>query len=123
VNTAIWVAQGLLAVVFLTAGLLKLTQSRSALKARMPYVEDFTDREIKGIGTVEVLGAVGVVLPAALRILPVLTPIAAVGLALIMIEAAYTHVRRHELGHVPLNAILFALAVFVAVERFGPYSL
>ncbi len=110
-------------LVFLVAGSLKLTQSRSALKARMAYVEDFTDREIKGIGTVEVLGAIGVVLPSALKILPVLTPIAAVGLGLIMIEAAWVHVRRGELTHVPLNAVLFALAVFVAVERFGAYSL
>jgi hypothetical protein len=123
VNKVIWIAQGLLAIVFFVAGSLKLALPRSALKDRMPYVEDFTDREIKGIGTVEVLGAIGVVLPAALKLLPVLTPIAAVGLALVMIEAAATHVRRGELGHLPLNAILFALAVFVAFERFGPHSL
>lgn len=122
-NTAIWIAQGILAAVFLAAGLMKLTQPRDALRKRTPYVEDFTDRQIKAIGTVEVLGAIGVVLPAALKVAPILTPIAACGLALTMIVAAATLIRRGEPSHVPLNIVMFALAVFVAIERFGPYAL
>lgn len=122
-NTAIWIAQGILAAVFLAAGLLKLTQSREVLLERTPYVEDFTDAQVKAIGTLEVLGAIGVVLPAALKIAPILTPIAACGLALTMVAAAATLIRRHEYSHLPLNAVMFLLAVFVAVERFGPHSL
>ncbi len=122
-NTVIWIAQVVLAIVFLAAGVPKLALPRSTLQERMPFVEDLTDREVKAIGAVEVLGAIGVVLPAALKILPVLTPIAAVGLALVMVEAAATLVRRGERGRLPLNAILFALAVFVAIERFGTHSL
>ena len=64
-NTIIWIAQGILAAVFLAAGLMKLTQPREALQEKTPYVEDFTDGQVKAIGTVEVLGAIGVVLPAA----------------------------------------------------------
>jgi uncharacterized membrane protein YphA (DoxX/SURF4 family) len=123
VNTAIWIAQGILAAVFLAAGLMKLTRPRAALQEKTPYVEDFTDNQIKTIGTLEVLGAIGVVLPAALKVAPILTPIAACGLALIMVFAAATLIRRGEPSHVPLNVVMFALAVFVAIERFGPYSL
>lgn len=122
-NTIIWVAQGILAVVFLGAGLLKLTNSRAALKDKTPYVEDFTDGQVKTIGTLEVLGAIGVVLPAALKIATVLSPIAACGQALTMIAAAATLIRRGEYSHVPLNVVVFALAAFVAVERFGAYAL
>ncbi len=98
-NTIIWVAQGILAAVFLAAGLLKLTHTREALKDKTPYVEDFTDSQVKAIGTLEVLSAFGVVLPAALKVLPVLTPIAACGQALTMIAAAATLIRRGEYAH------------------------
>ena len=122
-NTVIWVAQGILAAVFFAAGLLKLTNTRAALKDKTPYVEDFTDSQVKTIGTLEVLSAIGVVLPAALKVLPVLSPIAACGQALTMIAAAATLIRRGEHAHVFLNVVIFALAVFVAVERFGAYAL
>ncbi len=122
-NTVIWIVQGILAAVFLAAGLMKLTQPREALKEKTPYVEDLTDGQVKAIGTVEVLGAIGVVLPAALKVAPILTPIAACGLALTMVVAAVTLKRRGETSHVPLNVFIFALAVFVAIERFGPYAL
>jgi len=122
-NTIIWIAQGILAAVFLAAGLLKLTNTRETLKDKTPYVEDFTDGQVKAIGALEVLGAVGVVLPAALKVLPVLSPIAACGQALTMVAAAATLIRRGEYSHVPLNVFIFGLAVFVAVERFGAHAL
>ena len=122
-TTIIWVAQGILAAVFIAAGLLKLTNTRAALKDKTPYVEDFTDGQVKAIGTLEILGAIGVVLPGAVKILPVLSPIAACGQALMMIAAAATLIRRGEHAHVPLNLVIFTLAVFVAIERFGAYAL
>ena len=122
-ETVIWIAQGILAAVFLAAATLKLTNSREDLKEKTPYVEDLTDGQVKAIGTVEVLGAVGVILPAALNIAPILTPIAACGLALTMVAAATVLLKRGEASHVPLNVVIFALAVFVAIERFGPHSL
>ena len=122
-ETIIWIAQGILAAVFLAAALMKLAQPRAALQEKTPYVEDFTDRQVKAIGTVEVLGAIGVLAPAAIGVAPMLTPIAACGLALTMVVAATTLIRRGEASHVLLNVVMFALAVFVAIERFGPHSL
>jgi len=123
VETVIWIAQGILAAVFLAVGLMKLAQPREALQEKTPYVEDFTDRQVKAIGTVEVLGAIGAVVPAALKVAPILAPIAACGLALTMVVAAATLIRRGEYSHVVLNVVVFALAAFVAIERFGPYAL
>lgn len=118
-NTALWIVQALLALAFLMAGGMKVAQTRSKLmEMGMEYVEDFTDAQVKGIGVVELLGAVGLILPMALDILPVLTPLAAVGLALTMVGAAYTHYRRDEVPKIAPNVVLFALAVFAAYGRF-----
>jgi hypothetical protein len=71
---------------------------------------------------VELLAAIGLVLPAATGILPWLTPLAAAGLALVMLLAAITHLRRKEPRAVVVNAVLFALSAFVAWQRFGLQS-
>ena len=104
---------------------MKLAQSRKKLadQAGMAWTEDFSDVAVKGIGALEVLGAFGVVLPAAGGIASVLTPLASVGLALIMIGAAVTHLRRHETQAVAAPVILLVLALAVAWARFGPYAL
>jgi hypothetical protein len=82
-----------------------------------------TDGQFRAIGLAEVLGAIGLILPGALGIAPVLTPIAATGLAITMVAAARTHLRLGEASQAIAPLILFGLAVFVAVERFGPHSL
>jgi uncharacterized membrane protein YphA (DoxX/SURF4 family) len=124
VETVIWVVQVVLAVAFLMAGLTKLTQPREKLAAgQMAWAGDFTDGQVKGIGALEVLAAIGLVLPAALDVLPILTPLAAAGLVLLMIGAARTHIRRNETPMVPINLVLGGLALFVAITRLGPYSL
>jgi uncharacterized membrane protein YphA (DoxX/SURF4 family) len=111
----VWISQGVLAFVFLASGFTKLTKSREELLPRMPYVEDLSPVEIRGIGILEVLGALGVVVPVATGILPRLTPIAAAGLTLVMVGAVLTHLRRGEFKYVPLNAVLFLLAAIVVV--------
>jgi len=120
-NILAWVLSGLLAALYLTAGTMKLTQPKDKLLAsgNMNWVEEFDGGQLKAIGAVELLGAVGLVLPWALDIAPVLTPIAAVGLAVIQAGAVRTHLRRGEKQLLPLNAVLLALAVVVAVLRFG----
>ncbi|HEX2705221.1 MAG TPA: DoxX family protein, partial [Candidatus Lustribacter sp.] len=85
-------------------------------------VEDFSAGMVRFIGVVELLAAIGLILPAATGIAPVLTPLAATGLAVIMVLAAVTHLRRKEASALPINAGLFVLAVLVAWGRFGPYS-
>jgi uncharacterized membrane protein YphA (DoxX/SURF4 family) len=123
VNTVLWILQGFLAAVFLATGLTKLTQPRRKMAAGpMSWAAQVTDRQFRAIGVVEVLGAVGLILPAALKIAPVLTPIAAVGLALTMIAAVLTHLQLGEADRIGPAIVLFLLLVFVAVERFGPHS-
>ena len=120
-NVVIWIVQILLALLFLLAGVMKVTQPAEKLKKSMPWVDDYTS-QVKLIGTAEILAALGIVLPAWTGIAPILTPIAATGLAVIMVLAARTHARRKEFKSLPVNAVLFALAAFVAITRFGPYS-
>ncbi|MGH3802780.1 MAG: DoxX family protein [Pseudonocardiaceae bacterium] len=122
-NVTLWIAQGLLAAVALGGGLAKLAQPRAKLLARMAFVEDFSDGAIKTIGALEVLAAIGLILPGITKIAPVLVPLAAVGLILLHIGAIITHVRRKEAQIIPVNIILIALAAFVAWGRFGPYAL
>ena len=117
-NIALWIVQILLALAFLMAGAMKAMKPRLEMAERMPYVEDFSDGQIKLIGALEVLAAIGLILPAVTGILPVLTPLAAVGLVLTMIGAALTHQRRGETSAIGMNIILLVLAAFVAYGRF-----
>ena len=121
-DTALWIIQIFLALSFATTGLLKLTQPRERLAPKLAWVEDFSDAQVKAIGGLELAGAIGLVLPPALDVAPVLVPLAAAGLVLTMIGAAATHLRRGEPSFLPLNLILGALALFVAIMRFGPES-
>jgi uncharacterized membrane protein YphA (DoxX/SURF4 family) len=125
VNTVIWIAQAVLAVAMLGAGTMKLTQSKEKLLASgtMDWTEDFVAPQIKGIGLLEVLASLGLLLPGILDIAPLLTAVAAVGVALLMLGAAATHLRRGEKQMLPVNAALLAIAVFIAIERFGPHTL
>lgn len=81
------------------------------------FAADLSEPAFKAIGALEVLGAVGIVLPWALDIAPVLTPISAAGLAVLMVGAALTHLRRGERQPIVANVILLALALAVAVGR------
>ncbi len=117
-GVALWVIQGLLAVAFLGAGAMKLSQPKEKLAQNMGWVEDFSQPAVRLIGAVEVLGAIGLVLPALTGILPWLTPLAALGLVLTMVGAALTHLRRKEYGNIAVNVVLLVLAAFVAYGRF-----
>jgi len=123
-NTVVWIAQGLLALAMLAAGGMKLAQSKEQLMASgsMDWTEDFPEAQIKGIGALEVLAALGLILPAALDIAPELVGVAAIGVVLLMLGAAATHLRRKEGQMVPVNLVIAAIAVFIAVMRFGPES-
>lgn len=123
-NVALWIVAGLLAAGFLFAGSNKLFRSRESL-AKAPgggWVMDFSAGFVKVLGAVEIVGAVGLILPALLGIAPVLVPLAALGLGVIMIGAAVVEFRRHEFKHVLVNLVYLALIVVVVVGRFGPGS-
>ncbi len=122
-NVVLWIVAGLLAVAFLGAGVMKISQPKEKLAAAgMAWTEDFSPGVIKLIGTLELLAAIGLVLPAAVNVVPVLVPLAAVGLILLMLGAASTHQRRGESQMIAINAALLILAAVVVWGRFGPYS-
>jgi uncharacterized membrane protein YphA (DoxX/SURF4 family) len=123
VETALWIVQALLAAIFLITGMTKLTQPRQKMAAGpMRWAADVTDTQFRTIGLLEVLGAIGLILPAALGIAPLLTPLAAVGLVLTMVGAIRTHVRYAETDRLAVPIVVLALALLVAVESFGTYS-
>jgi uncharacterized membrane protein len=121
-NVVLWVLQGVLAAMFLMAGLMKSTQPKENLVKNLPWVEDFSAGTVRFIGVMELLAAIGLIVPAVTGIAVILTPLAATGLALMMLLAALTHVRRREPGAVVFTLVLLAAAVVVAWGRLGPYS-
>jgi len=119
-NLALWITAGLLAALYLFAGLNKVTAGRDKLLTdpKMAWAADYSDTAVRAIGAVEILGALGLILPQATGIAEILTPLAATGLAAVQLAAARVHQRRGETASLPLNAVLFLLAAFVAVGRF-----
>jgi hypothetical protein len=119
-NIALWIIAGLLAMASLAGGAMLLIQPKERLAASgWGWVEDFSAASVKAIGTLKVLAALGLILPAALDIAPVLVPLTAVGWVLLMVGAIITHVRRHEAQAIVVNLALLAMAAFVAWGRFG----
>jgi putative oxidoreductase len=109
-NIALWVAQSLLAALFLFSGGFKLVNPG--------MVKDLPLALVYFIGTMEVLGVLGILLPSMLRIKPMLTPLAALGLAVILVFAAIYHFSRGEGSHTPPIFLFLALAIFVAWGRY-----
>jgi uncharacterized membrane protein YphA (DoxX/SURF4 family) len=123
-NVVLWFIASLLAAAFLAAGLMKAIQPKDKLvqSRGMEWTEDFSGGTIRLIGVLETLAAIGLILPAALGIVPVLVPLAALGLALTMAGAVIVHVRRKNPEGLVVTAILLVLAVIVVWGRFGPYA-
>ncbi|WP_063043419.1 DoxX family protein [Nocardia pseudovaccinii] len=123
-NIVLWVIASLLAAVFLGSGLAKLVQSKDKLASSgMGWAEDFSPGMIKILGILQLAGAVGLLVPAILDTAPILVPLAALGLAIMMAGAAIVHRRRHDdLKMITLNLVLLILAAVVAWGRFGPYA-
>ncbi len=117
-DIALWIVSGILAAMYLFAGLTKSLTPKDKLAANMPWVEDFSPGTVKFIGVAEFAGAVGLVLPWLTGIAPVLTPLAATGLVIVQILAIVVHVRRGEQKSLPFNAVLLLAALFVAIFRF-----
>lgn len=116
-NTTLWIVHGLLAFVFLMAGFMKVSRSKDQLAGQMGWVEDFSQTQIRLIGFTEILGALSLVLPMLTGILPILTPIAAVGFVVLMLGAAATHIRRGESQMSMMTIVLALTAAFVAYGR------
>jgi uncharacterized membrane protein YphA (DoxX/SURF4 family) len=115
-NIALWVAQILLAGMFIMAGTMKAFAYEKA-KASIPWVKETSPGFVRFIGVAELLGGIGMILPVALDITPSLTGIAALGIALIMLLAAVFHARRKENKEIGMNVIIMLIAIFIVIGR------
>ncbi|NSL87855.1 DoxX family protein [Chitinophaga sp. Mgbs1] len=122
-NTLLWTLQGLLALVFVYSGIMKSTQQRQKLVSMgQTGVANLSYPIIRLIGITETLGAVGILLPWAIDVAPFLTPLTSTCFAAIMVMAAPIHYRRREYYSVTFNLTLLAMAMLVAIVRFGQLS-
>jgi uncharacterized membrane protein YphA (DoxX/SURF4 family) len=118
VNIVLWIFAGVLAAVFLLAGTMKVAAPKEKLLSTMAWAKTWPEPRLKALGAVEVLGAIGLILPRALDIAPVLTPIAAVGCAIVMFGATIVHTRMKDYAGLAMPSLLLILAVVVAAGRF-----
>jgi uncharacterized membrane protein YphA (DoxX/SURF4 family) len=118
VNIALWFVAGVLAAMFLLAGGMKVARPKEKLLPIMQWATTWSRPQLQALGAVEVLGAIGLILPRALNIAPVLTPIAAVGCAIVMAGAVVTHIRMKDYKGTGMPLVLLALAIVVAAGRF-----
>jgi uncharacterized membrane protein len=117
-HISLWVIQGILAAMFLMAGFMKSFTPIEKLAESLPWVKEYSPALVRFIGISELLGALGLILPSMLRIKPQLTPLAALGIFIIMVLAAGFHLMRAENEALPITVIIGALALFVAWGRY-----
>jgi uncharacterized membrane protein YphA (DoxX/SURF4 family) len=121
-NIALWIVQGLLAAMYGMAGVMKTFQTSKA-REQLPWAKNRSDGFIRFVGTSELLGALGLILPLLTGVLPWLTPLAAIGLTVIQLLAIFTeHLPKKEYNVIPVNVVLLALAVFVVFGRWTLFS-
>lgn len=118
VHITLWVAQVLLAAIFLMSGFMKASMPIEELSAMVPWTSDVPLTLVRFIGTVELLGGIGLLLPSLLRIKPTLTVLAAVGLAIIMLLAIPFHISRGETPAIGVNCMFMLIALFIAWGRW-----
>ncbi|MFE4601656.1 DoxX family protein [Kitasatospora indigofera] len=119
-NPALWIAAGLLALVALTGGFTKsfIPKERLATMHGGEWTAGFRADAIRALGALELLAAVGLVLPEALGIAPVMVPVTATCWMALMVGAMVAHGRLGQRKLVALNAAYLAVALFIAVGRF-----
>ena len=123
-NIGLWIAQILLAGMYLMAGSMKAFQPAKVREnPQMTWAKDRSDGFIRFVGTSELFGALGLILPIVTGILPWLTVLAAIGLTLIQFLAIFTeHLPKKEYNIIPMNLVLLALSVFVIIGRWVLFS-
>lgn len=115
-NITLWIIQGILGLGFIFSGWMKAFQYEKA-KVSWSWVKEVSRGLVFFIGIMELLGVLGLILPQATNIAPVLTPIAAIGLAVIVLLGAVFHAKRKEYQEIGVNIVFLVLAVFVAMGR------
>lgn len=115
-NIFLWIAQVILGGMFLMAGIMKTTTPIQELALTMPWVND-AEALVRFIGIAEIAGALGLLLPSLLRIKPMLTPLAAIGIVIIMVLASIFHLTRGEYPAIGINFVLGAVTALIAYGR------
>lgn len=119
-NVALWICQGLLALIFLYSGVTKgFKPVPELVKMGQTGLEGLSDRFVHTIGIAELFGVVGIILPWALQVAPILTPITAVCFALVMVFSTVIHYRHRNYTQVASHLLILAVALFVAFNRFA----
>ena len=122
-NVLLWVAQVMLAMIFLIAGFLKAFWPRDFLAQFINWAPDVSPGLVRFIGVSEILGAIGLIVPGWTGLGPWLTALAAGGLSFVMFGASIFHLIRGEFFALPLTVFLCALAAFVEYRRLKPATL
>lgn len=118
IHIALWVAQVVLAASLVWAGMMKLLQPVEKLSAMWPWTGEVPLAFVKFTGIIDLTGAMGLILPTLFRIQPKLTPIAAVGIIVLMICASVFHIMRGEVSGIGVNVVFAIVAAFIAWGRF-----
>ena len=118
-NIALWIVQGLLALAFLLAGSMKAFAPLNNVRKNMPWANDVAAPFVRFIGAAELLGAIGLILPAITGIQSWLTIAAALGLVVVMASASIFHASRREYQNTGMNSVLLLLAVFIVLGRWA----
>ena len=117
-NTALWILQSIMALLFIYSGICKSFLPKQKLMALgQTGVEYLSMALLRFIGITEILGGIALILPIWLDITPVLTPVAALGLSIIMVLASRVHYKRQEYKTAFMNCVLFAICIFIFYGR------
>lgn len=121
-NIVLWILTGLLAIAFGVGGVTQVALTKGhyrSLAKSQHWVDDFGAAHIKAIGTIKIVGVIGLVVPPLIGVLPFLSPLAACGLMLVMTGAATTRFRRSEWGLMAGDATYLLAFAFLAWSRFS----
>jgi len=119
-NTALWVMQGSLAAIFLSTGLLKLLQPADKVRQLVPAA--FPMPFVRLLAGLEIVGSIGIIFPWLTGILPILTPLTALCMSIVLVGAMIVHSRQQEWSKLPFVGVLLVVALVVVYSRFAVLS-
>ena len=116
-NRALWILQVIFGIYFVSVGIVHFVLP-SGLPDQMNWMYELSDGMHLVAGSLEILGGIGLILPSLTKIQPTLTPVAALGLALVMVAAAIWHAQQGQAENIPQNLIFAGVMTFVSYGRF-----
>ena len=117
-NTTLWIMQGIVATALTASGLIIMLMPKEKLVSKLSWVKEYSDGMRYFICSSKILGAIGLIFPMYLNILPIFTSIAACCIAVFMLLAMRYHFSKNEYKDIPATIIFLVLAIFIAYNRF-----